>query len=314
MSQIMRGSLLSLSAALLLLLPWFDGLAEGEVKKGFSDCLRFFYNKKLPTGLGGDYSNIKEYQPICQRYKKNWRFATLYQKKSRTPLFSAYIMSPAEGGRPADPWMYEPQLANPKSNWEMQPFQTPVPKDVIESQAVLDDYKNSGFTRGHLAPSSHQNTKEDKEATFTLTNIVPQKEQSNSGPWETWEEKVRKSFKNYCKGEMYVITGVMPYESNTPLINGRVAVPEYIWSAYCCPKYASKLPEKEQKFFPAYGAVGRNDPNSNEKIVKKTENYHGYDVREMPLENLESILKKRTNRKGDDVNLFDSKCSKPKNP
>uniref|UniRef100_A0A3Q2G4L4 Uncharacterized protein n=1 Tax=Cyprinodon variegatus TaxID=28743 RepID=A0A3Q2G4L4_CYPVA len=241
-------------------LYFLETIFEFGNETDFKDCLRFFYNEKPPTGLVPN-SNVKEYQHICQRYKNDSRFATLYHKKSRTPLFSAYILSPSDVPRPDDPWMYEPQVGNKHS--------------------VLDDYKNSGFTRGHLAPSSHQNTKEDKEATFTLTNIVPQKEESNSGPWKTWEEKVRKSFKNYCKGEMYVITGVIPYESNTPLINGRVAVPEYIWSAYCCPKY----------FFPAYGAVGRNDPNSNDKIV-----------REMPLENLESVLKKRMNRKGDGKN------------
>ncbi|XP_015237084.1 PREDICTED: endonuclease domain-containing 1 protein-like [Cyprinodon variegatus] len=189
--------------------------------------------------------------------------------------------------------------------------------EVFKSQAVLEDYKQSNFTKGHLAPCSHMNTEEDKEATFTLTNIVPQVDKSNSGPWEKWEEKVKKKIKPHCRGEMYVITGVMPYESNTSLINDRVAVPEYIWSAYCCPTY--KIPNglkdkgsiNMQQFFPTYGAVGRNDPNSNEKIVNKTDTSQGYDVREMPLVELENILKERMNKE-EEVRLFKDSCKKDK--
>ncbi|XP_015224562.1 PREDICTED: uncharacterized protein LOC107080871, partial [Cyprinodon variegatus] len=115
MSQIMRGSLLSLSAALLLLLPWFDGLAEGEVSAGFKDCLHFFYNKALPSGLEAN-QYVSDYQPICQRYKNQYHFATLYNKKNKTSLFSAYILSPSDEPRPNDPWMYEPQVGTPAAS------------------------------------------------------------------------------------------------------------------------------------------------------------------------------------------------------
>ncbi|XP_035983575.1 uncharacterized protein LOC110369111 [Fundulus heteroclitus] len=192
---------------------------------------------------------------------------------------------------------------------DMRPFGRSVDQNVFESRAVNQDYTNSGFTRGHLNPSSHQKTGEDRVATFTLTNIVPQKEGSNSGPWSQLEKNVSKRLNNFGNGPMYVITGVMPYKSKTHKINNRVYVPEYMWSAYCCPSYKPDLPENEKQFFPTFAAVGRNDPSSGEEIVpvNKTAKSAGYDVKQMPLQELEVMLNKRLNVP---VSVFTGKCLK----
>lgn len=194
----------------------------------------------------------------------------------------------------------------------MKPFETPVDQNVIDSQAVLQDYKESIFTKGHLNPSIHQKTEENREATFTLTNIVPQREGSNSGPWRLLENEVLANFKN-CKGAMYVITGSMPYASNEKRINDRVSAPEYLWSAYCCPSYSDNIPESLSTYFPTYAAVGRNDPNSSEEIVpinvKAKDLERGYDVKRMPVKELEAILEKRLGMR---IQLFDGQCQKKK--
>ncbi|XP_044060158.1 endonuclease domain-containing 1 protein-like isoform X1 [Siniperca chuatsi] len=291
------------TGALLLLLPWFGGPVLGEISDNFSQCLDFFYNKTPPQGI-----NAAEYQPICQRYKNQYHFASLYDREHRAPLYSAYILSPANGKRP-NIWKYEPQLAFSRASSEMKDFQTPVDQNVIESQAVLQDYKNSSYTKGHLNPSLHQKTEEDREATFTLTNIVPQRAGSNSGPWSVLENQVLKRFKAFCNGSMYVITGAMPYNSEPRWINNRVSVPEYMWSAYCCPSYKSSLPESVKRFFPTYAAVGRNDLNSGEEIVpvnvKARASVRGYDVRQMSLETLEGILNERLKMP---ISLFKGQC------
>ncbi|XP_040904271.1 endonuclease domain-containing 1 protein-like [Toxotes jaculatrix] len=288
----------------VLLLPWFGGLVLGEVGHNFSKCPKFFYNETPPVGFNG-----AEYQPICQRYKNKYRFATLYHRQHRAPLYSAYILSPADGKRPSKRWKYEPQLAFSRAGSEMTPFHSPVDQNVKESQAVPQDYKGSSFTKGHLNPSMHQETKEDREATFTLTNIVPQQKGSNSGPWNQLENEVLSRYKAFCKGPMHVITGAMPYESVERWIKNRVSVPEYMWSAYCCPSYSSDLPESVQPFFPTYAAVGRNDRNSGEEIVpvnvKARASVRGYDVRRMPLNELEGILRARLNT---EISLFRGQC------
>ncbi|XP_023183898.1 endonuclease domain-containing 1 protein-like [Xiphophorus maculatus] len=302
MSQ--RNSLTSCTAALLFLLPWFGGLTVGEVSNNFCQCLDFFYNRTPPRGL-----KKAEYQPICQRYKDRYRFASLYRRQHRAPLFSAYKLSPADGRRPKSGWMYEPQLAFSRACPEMRHFSEIVDQNVIESQAVHQDYRNSGFSRGHLCPSLHQRTMEDRESTFTLTNIVPQQIGSNSGTWNMLENEVLERYKKFCIGPMYVITGVMPYESETHWVNNRVSVPEYMWSAYCCPVFKTNLLKGMKQLFPSYAAVGRNDPSSGQEIVpvnnKVKPSLRGYDVKQMTLETLEGILSRRLNVS---VTLFDGNC------
>lgn len=98
--------MLRLSAATLLLLgAWFGGPVVGELSDDFSQCLDFFYNATPPRGVVGP-----EHQPICQRYKNQYHFASLYHRQRRAPLYSAYQLKVADGKRPNSPWMYEPQV------------------------------------------------------------------------------------------------------------------------------------------------------------------------------------------------------------
>lgn len=94
-----------LCTASLLLLSWSGRLAFGEVSSDFSQCRRFFYGGTPPEGFAA-----AGYQPICQRYKNQYRFASLYHLQHRIPLYSAYLLSPADGKRPNSSWMYEPQV------------------------------------------------------------------------------------------------------------------------------------------------------------------------------------------------------------
>lgn len=198
----------------------------------------------------------------------------------------------------------------------MVPFPTPpakVNQTVVESQAVQNDYINSTYTRGHLNPSQHHNDTVDRRATFTLTNVVPQKDESNSGPWANLESNVSMILWKHCLGEAYVVTGVIPYEKDRWLKDeGRVAIPEYMWSAYCCQNYSRDLPESLNQTFPTFGAIGRNDPNSTQEIVPVEPNPHkkkelGYDVRVMPLQVLEGYL---TKRYGMPISVFHQQCSR----
>lgn len=177
-------------------------------------------------------------------------------------------------------------------------------KVEYDNQASLYDYKGAIYTKGHLAPSQHLETEEDKESTFTLTNIVPQRGDSNSGPWSTWETEVL-NIKKHCTGDMYVITGGIPFMTPKKM-KDKVSIPEYMWSAYCCTDFQNNAGNFR---FPTYAAVGRNDPNSPEDIVSKQCSISAkaldYNVVKMSLENLEEILQDRLNMK---ITLFDGDC------
>ncbi|XP_048826615.1 endonuclease domain-containing 1 protein-like [Brienomyrus brachyistius] len=270
----------------------------------FSSCLQFFHKASSPRGLGGP-----GYSEICQRYENTYHFASLYCKQRRTPIYSAYVFSSGGRKRYRVAWMYEPQLANSRARPEMEPIPPNMTdQNVLESQAVLQDYMNSTFTKGHLSPNSHHKEDQDKNASFTLTNIVPQKAGSNSGPWAVLENEVAARLIAYCTGPAYIVTGVLPYV-RPRWIRNRVAVPEYLWSAYCCPSFKSSLPESLHDTFPTFAAIGRNDRLSPQDIVpvnpKARNSTRGYDVRRMPLETLEGYLRERL---GGPVNVFLDQC------
>lgn len=79
--------------------------AKGEVGNDFSKCNQFFFDNKPPD------ESLTPANParICQVYKNVYRFATMYDRKNRIPIFSAYKCKPGKGPRPED-WMIEPQV------------------------------------------------------------------------------------------------------------------------------------------------------------------------------------------------------------
>jgi endonuclease G len=95
-----------------------------------------------------------------------------------------------------------------------------------------NDYTGSGYDRGHMVRSEERTrTREDNDATFLMTNILPQTHELNAGPWlslETYCEVLAKK-KNH---ELYLIAGGI-YDKNPEYLKGkgkgRVAIPKSTW-------------------------------------------------------------------------------------
>ncbi|KAK6467770.1 endonuclease domain-containing 1 protein-like, partial [Huso huso] len=272
------------------------------------DCAEYFYNGKEPDLLDLNKPNPERFRKICQQYQNRFHFATLYDTVRRTPVYSAYRWRPKSQrlttGEPhqcrSDVWMYEPKLAYPKGNAdEMQED-----RELFDTQAMDDDYKDSGYTRGHLNPNSHQWDGFSQCSTFTMTNIVPQHKKSNSPPWSDHENKILKRLEQYCKSDAYIVTGVMPYINDKWIQKGnlrRVAIPEYLWSAYCCREFTNG--HGQEHLFPTFAVIGRNDKESDTRIVKNED----FNVQEMSLSKLELFLKKRLGLRY--INVFYNKCN-----
>lgn len=83
-------------------------------------------------------------------------------------------------------------------------------------RATLNDYKGSGYDRGHLAPNAtHDQTKQSMYDTFTLANMSPQLPSFNRGDWAQLEQYVRDCVATYPDATpIFVFTG--PYYG-TPL-------------------------------------------------------------------------------------------------
>ena len=114
------------------------------------------------------------------------------------------------------------------------------PDPLIANGPQLEDYRGSGYDRGHLAPAADMkwSTKAMKEC-FYLSNMVPQDRSNNAGIWNEIENSVR-GFA-CAEGSVFVVTG--PITSTPPVMsvgNGRVAVPTELWKVV----YDETPPEK----------------------------------------------------------------------
>ena len=101
----------------------------------------------------------------------------------------------------------------------------------MRRSSQLEDYKNSGYSRGHLAPAQDFKWSENAMSeTFYLTNMVPQLQNYNGGIWLKAENAVRDSAR--ITGVVYVVTGPVltdgPYET---IGDNRVAVPKECYKA-----------------------------------------------------------------------------------
>ncbi|NWV23218.1 ENDD1 protein, partial [Origma solitaria] len=201
-------------------------LGHSEVVTPFASCPQFFYQGTPPNDALMPNNPVR----ICQRYRNQYRFATLYDRNRRIPVYSAYIYQPGPSPEPPLRWFVEPQLINPyPKDMKTEDF---LIKQIGQNQAINQDYKNlTGLDRGQLSPSSHQSDYDSKVATFTLTNIMPQNSTLNQDAWQKYENQTMQKQTKGCT-TTYVITGAVP--GNKSIAKGRVNVPSYIWSAACC--------------------------------------------------------------------------------
>lgn len=78
--------------------------------------------------------------------------------------------------------------------------------NVIGIQGDNDDYRNSGWDRGHMAPAGDMKLDElMMKESFYSSNICPQNRNLNGGDWRTLEELVRTYAQKY--GKVYIVCG-----------------------------------------------------------------------------------------------------------
>jgi DNA/RNA endonuclease G (NUC1) len=107
------------------------------------------------------------------------------------------------------------------------------------------DYVGSGFDRGHMTPNADRDKETSapiNQATFLMTNMVPQAPDNNQGPWANFEGYLRTLLPTY---EVYIIAGVAGTGGTgsngaaSTIAGGNVTVPAQTWKvALVIPKAA----------------------------------------------------------------------------
>ena len=90
--------------------------------------------------------------------------------------------------------------------------------------ATTDDYKNSGWDRGHMAPAADMKWHpQAMKESFYLSNVCPQNRNLNGGVWKDLEEQVRDLAAQ--KGSIYVVCGPIVSDDYQTIGVNKVVVP-----------------------------------------------------------------------------------------
>ncbi len=95
-----------------------------------------------------------------------------------------------------------------------------------EHRVKPEDYTNSGYDKGHLAPSAAIDfSRKSNDETFLMSNIALQDPKLNRQAWSKLEGLSRKW--THTKGKLYVVTGPL-YGSRPRKVKG-IPVPKYFY-------------------------------------------------------------------------------------
>jgi endonuclease G len=210
---------------------WLTAAAGAQAKTAADDCPQFFpYGREPVVTLASGVS----YRELCFP-----GFAVLHSAATRTPLWSAEVMSAATVALAQQAKRYGDFHAEPR---------------LAGEGATPRDYDCSGYDRGHMTPVGDFGVKSDENDTFTMANMVPQTPNLNEGLWARLERRIQDVAT--ADGTLYILTGPV-FGPSPAMLNGRVAVPALTWKAIYDPKrHAAAAYLGTNEAIPAYRVVG----------------------------------------------------------
>ncbi|MGO4308174.1 DNA/RNA non-specific endonuclease [Cupriavidus sp. RAF12] len=185
----------------------FSVIAPVQAATDFDRCPQFFAQGAVPQLRNGQ--SLKP-RALCFE-----AFAALHSGTTKTPVYVAERLN-AE------------QIADAQDEERTNRFFADARLPRAE-RAELDDYKSSGYDRGHMAPAGDMPNATAMAQSFSLANMVPQAPQNNRKSWAGIEKATRKYVRR-ASGDVYVITGPV-FGSAAPITTGQdqVWVPQYLF-------------------------------------------------------------------------------------
>jgi endonuclease G, mitochondrial len=173
--------------------------------------------------LGAEMPNVSKAKQQKTKLLCFTEYAVLHSGVSKTPVYSAEFLTSDRVDAASG--------VKRKNNFHAE---SKLPE---EERAELDDYKDSGFDRGHMAPSGDMPTAKAQRESFSLANMVPQNACLNEELWEGIESAVRQLATD--EEEVYVVTGpIYPKDPNAQIKaigEGSVLVPTEVFKAIYVP-------------------------------------------------------------------------------
>lgn len=190
-----------------VLVPGRDGPLAPSSNQGFAACPHLFPGR-VPIDLRAVNAQWRAVG-LCSNH-----FAVVSSALTKTPLvvvekLDSRMLSAASGEERTNEFYADPRLAR-------------------GSRAELEDYRSSGFDRGHLASAADQPDQQSMIQSFALSNMVPQDPVNNRKVWSKVESDVRK-FARRARGDVFVFSGPVFRGQPRSVGPGRVWVPSHLF-------------------------------------------------------------------------------------
>ncbi|WP_261664277.1 DNA/RNA non-specific endonuclease [Deinococcus sp. Marseille-Q6407] len=173
---------------------------------------------------------IPEAAGVSTRLLCRQEYVVLYDPAWHVPRVVGEYLSPTELG----------------GNVQRQDNFVPDPDLPAGESAGLNDYRSSGYDRGHMAPAADfKSSPQAMQESFYLSNMVPQNHHMNTGVWAALESAVRSCAGD--RGGVFVLSG--PVLSKHPKTIGEgVAVPDSLFKVVVSGKEARAfvIPNRSQ--------------------------------------------------------------------
>ncbi len=166
----------------------------------FDECLDYFPNQITPTTL-------QKGRALCFD-----SFAVFYSPETKKPIYTIEKLN-----------QERLQTANhSRTNLFYEEARLP-----SHERAHLEDYRGSGFDRGHNAPAADMPNERAMAQSFSLANMMPQAPENNRGIWAKAVEKATRNYVKRAQGDVFVYTGSIG-EAGT-IGRGKVVVPTHLF-------------------------------------------------------------------------------------
>lgn len=176
-----------------------DEIAAITVSGSFAACQDQFPGDTVPQ------AKSQTIQDLCKLADGQPLFAIRYDTARKTPTWTVHKLTPD-------------LMAQIKANSGVQKRPRFTPDGVIQAdlQAVDKSYVRSGYARGHIVPANDMSwSKAAYDTTFHFSNVVPQKQTFNAGPWLGEEEAIR-TYVAAKNVPMWVYSGVYGTQQDDP--------------------------------------------------------------------------------------------------
>lgn len=168
-----------------------------------------------PTNLNGLLELAKTARGRTEQVIKHIGYTTSYNANWLIPNWVAYDLTAKE---------LQGTIPRPKRPFEPDPL-------VKGKSAEHNDYSNSGFSRGHMAPAADMKwSNQAMNESFYLSNTCPQIAELNGGVWERLENRCRTLAED---GTLYICCGPILPPSPKRIGKNGVAVPTNFFKVLC---------------------------------------------------------------------------------